>query len=121
LQGELRAKLLGAIAHIYLTKAAGFDDYQAEVQKLRQMPGVEGAGPAVRPGTDIDQSQRRGHHDQGIDPALEGDVTDIRTAMRKGRIEDLAPRTWKTALTTCRASCSVRIWLASLACPWAIA
>jgi lipoprotein-releasing system permease protein len=30
---------------------------------------------------------------KGIDPALEGDVTDIRAAMRKGRLEDLVPRT----------------------------
>src|SRR6185436_204511 len=47
LQGELREKLLGAVAHIYLSKAAGFADYQSEVEKLRQIPGVLGAGPAV--------------------------------------------------------------------------
>ena len=94
LQGELRAKLLGAIAHIYLTKAAGFDDYQAEVQKLRQVPGVVGAGPAVI-GLALISTNRNDAFItiKGIDPALEADVTDIRAAMRKGRIEDLAPRT----------------------------
>jgi lipoprotein-releasing system permease protein len=45
LQGELRSKLLGAVAHIYLTKAAGFDDYHKEVDRLRAVPGVLGAGP----------------------------------------------------------------------------
>src|SRR6185436_20121543 len=87
LQGELRAKLLGAIAHIYLTKAAGFDDYQAEVQKLRQVPGVVGAGPAVI-GLALISTNRNGAFItiKGIDPALEGDVTDIRAAMRKGRL-----------------------------------
>ena len=94
LQGELRAKLLGAIAHIYLTKAAGFDDYRAEVQRLRQVPGVVGAGPAVI-GLAVVSTNRNDAFltVKGIDPALEGDVTDIRPAMRKGRIEDLAPRT----------------------------
>ena len=94
LQGELRAKLLGAIAHIYLTKAAGFDDYQAEVQKLRQVPGVVGAGPAVL-GLALISTNRNdaGITIKGIDPALEADVTDIRAAMRKGRLEDLVPRT----------------------------
>lgn len=94
LQNELRAKLLGAIAHIYLTKAAGFDDYHAEVEKLRKVPDVLGAGPAVL-GLALVSTNRNDAFItiKGIDPALEGDVTDIRSAMRKGRVEDLEPRT----------------------------
>jgi lipoprotein-releasing system permease protein len=94
LQGELRAKLLGAVAHVYLTKASGFDDYRAEVARLRQIPGVTGAGPAV-----IGKALVSTNRDdafitiKGIDPALEVDVTDIRSAMRQGTIEDLTPRT----------------------------
>jgi lipoprotein-releasing system permease protein len=94
LQGELRAKLLGAVAHVYLTKAAGFADYRAEVERLRQIPGLIGAGPAV-----IGKALVSTNRDdafitvKGIDPALEVDVTDIRSAMRQGRIEDLVPRT----------------------------
>jgi lipoprotein-releasing system permease protein len=94
LQGELRAKLLGAVAHVYLTKAAGFTDYRAEVERLRQIPGLIGAGPAV-----IGKALVSTNRDdafitvKGIDPALEVEVTDIRSAMRQGRLEDLAPRT----------------------------
>ena len=94
LQGELREKLLGAVAHVYLTKASGFDDYQADVAKLKAIPGVVGAGPAVL-GKALASTNRNDEFItiKGIDPALEIDVTDIRGAMRAGRVEDLAPRT----------------------------
>src|SRR5688572_3652953 len=94
LQGELRAKLLGAVAHVYLTKAAGFADYRAEVERLRQIPGVIGAGPAVL-GKALVYSNRSEAFItiKGIDPVFEVDVSDIRSAMRQGRVEDLAPRT----------------------------
>jgi lipoprotein-releasing system permease protein len=94
LQGELRAKLLGAVAHIYLTKAAGFDDYHADVEKLRQIPEVIGAGPAVGGKALISTNRADAFITiKGIDPALEVDVTDIGSAMRKGRVEDVAERT----------------------------
>jgi lipoprotein-releasing system permease protein len=94
LQGELRARLLGAVAHIYLSKAAGFSDYNAEVEKLLKVPGVLGAAPAVA-GKALVSSNRDDAFItiKGIDPALEVNVTDIRGAMRSGRLEDLAQRT----------------------------
>jgi len=94
LQGELRSKLLGAVAHVYVTKAAGIDDYEAEAAKLRKIPGVLGAAPSVV-GLALISTNRNdaGITIKGIDPALEVDVTDLRSAMRKGRLEDLAPRT----------------------------
>jgi lipoprotein-releasing system permease protein len=94
LQGELRNKLLGAVAHVYLTKAGGIADYRAEADKLRSVPGVIGAGPAVI-GKALAYTNRAEAFItiKGIDPALEVDVTDIREAMRKGRVDDLAPRT----------------------------
>src|SRR5262245_2131401 len=90
LQGELRAKLLGAVGHVYLSKASGFDDYAAEVKKLRAIPGVLGAAPAVL-GKALASTNRNEEPItiKGIDPALEGDVTDLRGAMRAGRVEDL--------------------------------
>ncbi|HWN86091.1 MAG TPA: FtsX-like permease family protein [Vicinamibacterales bacterium] len=93
LQGELRAKLLGAVAHIYLSKAAGFADYKADVAAVRKVPGVIGAGPAII-GKALASTNRNEAFItvKGIDPALEVDVTDIQSAMRKGRIQDLVPR-----------------------------
>jgi lipoprotein-releasing system permease protein len=94
LQGELRSKLLGAIAHVYVTKAAGIDDYEAEAAKLRKIPGVVGAAPSVV-GLALIYTNRNDAFItiKGIDPALEVDVTDIRPSMRQGRLEDLTPRT----------------------------
>jgi lipoprotein-releasing system permease protein len=93
LQGELREKLLGAVAHIYLSKDAGFDDYRAEVARLMQIPGVVGAGPAVIGKALVSTNRSDAFITvKGIDPALEVDVSDIRQAMRKGRVEDLTGR-----------------------------
>src|ERR1041384_111346 len=47
LQGQLRDSLLGAVAHIYLDKVGGFEDYHVDVGTLKKIPGVIGAGPAV--------------------------------------------------------------------------
>src|SRR5712671_6483193 len=47
LQGELRDRILGSTAHVYVWKTGGIVDYEAEVAKLRAIPGVVGAGPAI--------------------------------------------------------------------------
>src|SRR5919204_6597705 len=48
LQGELRDRIVGASAHVYVFKAGdGIRDTAAEVAKLRQLPHVIGAAPAV--------------------------------------------------------------------------
>src|SRR4029434_4873953 len=47
LQGELRNRILGSTAHIYVWKIGGIDDYHAEVQRLSQVPGGAGASPPI--------------------------------------------------------------------------
>src|SRR5215831_19467672 len=47
LQQELRNRILGSSAHIYVYKLGGIDDYHTEVDKLRQVPHVIGAAPAI--------------------------------------------------------------------------
>src|ERR671925_1079831 len=47
LQGELRDRILGSTAHVYVWKTGGIDDYRAEVARLQQIEGVAGAGPAI--------------------------------------------------------------------------
>src|SRR5918992_5679982 len=47
LQSELRDRILGSTAHIYVWKTGGIEDYRAEVTRLQQVEGVVGAGPAI--------------------------------------------------------------------------
>ncbi len=49
LQSEIRARILGATAHISIFKVRSepFGDYRSVVDKVRRIPGVAGAAPAV--------------------------------------------------------------------------
>src|SRR3954447_14927061 len=47
LQQELRDRILGSQAPVYVFKAGGIEDYVAEAGRLRQLPHVVGAAPAV--------------------------------------------------------------------------
>ena len=79
-QTDLRDRIVGSSAHIYVYKASsdGLADVDAEIKKL-MLPGVIGAAPAtmdvalaVVPGRDI-----HGITIKGVDPAREPQVTDI--------------------------------------------
>ena len=47
LQSELRDRILGSTAHAFVFKTTGIEDYRAEIEKLRKIPHVVGAAPAV--------------------------------------------------------------------------
>jgi lipoprotein-releasing system permease protein len=91
LQGELRDRILGSTAHIYVWKVGGIHDYPAEVARLQKFPGVTGAGPAILDKALISTAAGDAFISlKGVDPALEPNVTDIRRAMLKGTISALA-------------------------------
>src|SRR5437870_10503823 len=78
LQQELRDRIVGSNPHIYVWKHSGIGDYQAEAAKLRQVPGVTGAAPAVLGKALITASSDQAFVSiKGIDPALEPSVTAI--------------------------------------------
>jgi lipoprotein-releasing system permease protein len=99
LQGELRDRLLGATAHIYVWKssAAGMGDYEKEVARLHGVPGVVGAAPAltdkalISTGTDSQFITIK-----GIDPTLERNVTDIARSIKQGTLEALSAQDRET-------------------------
>lgn len=90
LQGELRDRILGSMAHIYVWKTGGIHDVAAEVAKLRTIDGVLGAAPAIQ-GRGLVSTDRADAFVslKGIDPALEPGVTDLQKAMLRGKIADL--------------------------------
>jgi len=93
LQQELRDRIVGANPHIYVWNTRGIADYHTEVDALRKVPHVIGAAPAVLGKALITASKGEEFISlKGIDPALEGDVTDLRRAMQRGAIEDVLPK-----------------------------
>lgn len=94
LQTELRDRVVGANPHIYVWKQGGIGvDYQPELEKLKRVPHVIGAAPEILgqgllSGATVDAPVQV----KGIDPALETEVTDIRSAIRSGSIEALQPQ-----------------------------
>ena len=90
LQGELRDRILGSMAHVYVWKTGGIEDYQAEIQKLRGLEGVVGAGPAILGKALIVSDRAEAFISlKGVDPALERSVTDIGKSMQKGSVAAL--------------------------------
>jgi lipoprotein-releasing system permease protein len=90
LQKELRERIVGSSAHVYVFKAGdGILDVAAEVSKLRQVPRVIGAAPAAigKGLLTAGVNQQAPVTIKGIDPALEPSVTDIRAAIREGTLD----------------------------------
>jgi len=90
LQSELRDRILGSTAHVFVYKTSGIEDYQAEIQALRKIPRVVGAAPALvgralasSPSADAFISFK------GIDPALEASVTELEKSIVSGKLSDL--------------------------------
>ena len=91
LQGELRDRILGSTPHIYVWRTGGVPDYPAEVQRLRQVPGVTGAAPAILGKALISTPSGDAFITfKGIDPALEPQVTDIQRTMQQGGVQGVA-------------------------------
>ena len=92
LQGELRDRIVGSAAHVYVFKAGepGLADYEAEIAKLKQLPHVLGAAPVV-----LGQAMVTGTTDEafvtlkGIVPRIEPEVTRIAESMQKGSLSAL--------------------------------
>ena len=93
MQQELRDRIIGAAAHVYvwkLTGGGGFDDYREEAARLMRVPGVVGAAPsvvgkavAVSPGGEAFISIK------GIDLELEAKVTEVVSSVRHGSLAAL--------------------------------
>lgn len=91
LQQELRDRIVGAQAHVYVWKAGGFEDYEAEARTLSALPRVEAAAPAIL-GKALART-RVGEvfiNVKGVDPRLEGTVTGLAAAVERGSLEALA-------------------------------
>jgi lipoprotein-releasing system permease protein len=94
-QSELRDRIVGSTAHVYVYRVGTFEgqDINHEIEQL-MIPGVAGAAPAVvgkglMESTVVDATPV---DLKGIDPAREGQVTDIRSSIQSGSLEALTSR-----------------------------
>jgi lipoprotein-releasing system permease protein len=91
LQGELRDRLVGSAAHIYVLKGGGLKNPQEEMKRLLAVPHVIGAAPVVQ-GKALVQSQTGEQafvEMKGIIPEQERTVTQIERAMVAGKLDAL--------------------------------
>ncbi len=97
---ELRDKILGVIAHVTVSGTNGqLSDWSAQVERLRKEPHVIGAAPYVQKQVMITNGERmRGVVLQGIDPAVQDQVSDVDFKMIDGNFTNLKPREYGIVL-----------------------
>ena len=90
LQSELRNRILGATAHVFVWKQSGLSDYEVEVAALKKISHVKGAAPAILGKAMItSQSGDAFISLKGIDPVLEADVSELEKGVTAGKLDDL--------------------------------
>jgi lipoprotein-releasing system permease protein len=91
LQGELRDRIVGASPHIYVWKVGeGMTDVPGDIARIKRVPRVTGASPIALGKALITAGDQQAFITvKGIDPATEGEVTDVRERMRKGSLQAL--------------------------------
>jgi lipoprotein-releasing system permease protein len=93
LQGELRDRIVGSAAHVYVFKVGGIQDPAAEVARVKTVPRVLGAAPvALGPGMIVAGDKDAFITIKGINPALENSVTSINKSIQAGSLAALEPR-----------------------------
>ena len=90
LQGELRDRILGSTAHVYVWKTGGIADYEDEVRRVGGIEGVVAAGPVIL-GRALISTDRSDQFIsiKGVDPVLERKVTDIERSILRGSLDAL--------------------------------
>jgi lipoprotein-releasing system permease protein len=93
LQSEIRARILGATAHVSLFRvgALPFDDVERVIADVRRVPGVAGASPALYGKALLTSSGGAAVATlKGIVPAEERTVTDVIAKLQQGSLDGFA-------------------------------
>jgi lipoprotein-releasing system permease protein len=87
---ELRARILGAIAHATIQPVEGaLMNWREVIEQVREHPEVDGAAPYIEEGAWLQGLESSGALVRGIDPDYEIEVSEIENNMLSGRLEDL--------------------------------
>ena len=91
LQRELRDRILGSTAHIYVWKTGGLTNPDAECERLLTVPHVIGAAPAVLGKALVTSGRNEAFITlKGINPAREPSVSDIGRSLNAGALDALS-------------------------------
>ena len=89
---ELRARILGAIAHATIQPVEGsLLEWREVIGKVEQHPEVDGAAPYIEEGVWLQGQESSGAFIRGIDPEYEIRVSEIEQKMLSGKLSDLVP------------------------------
>ncbi|MDQ3488490.1 MAG: lipoprotein-releasing ABC transporter permease subunit [Acidobacteriota bacterium] len=93
LQGELRDRIVGSSAHIFVQKVGGYGaDFSADLERLRKLPRVQAAAPVINGQGMISGASGIGFVQiKGVLPELEAQVTDVEKAIQSGSLSGLTP------------------------------
>ena len=89
---ELRARILGAIAHATIQPMDGaLMDWPSVIDLAEQHPDVDGAAPFIEEGVWLQGGESSGAFIRGVDPAYETRVSEVSEKMLAGELADLRP------------------------------
>lgn len=97
---ELRDKILGVVAHVTVSGTNGqLSDWTAQMEWLRNTKHVIGAAPYVQKQVMLTNgSKMRAVMLNGVDPAQQGQVSDVNFSMLDGRFSNLKPHEYGIVL-----------------------
>jgi lipoprotein-releasing system permease protein len=87
---ELRARILGAIAHATIQPVDGvLQEWRSVIDQVARHPEVDGAAPFIEEGVWLQGQESSGALIRGIDPTYEVHVSEVDQKMLAGRLADL--------------------------------
>ena len=87
---ELRARILGAIAHATIQPMDGaLMDWRSVIKDVEKHPEVSGAAPFIEEGVWLQGKESSGALIRGVDPTFETAVSEVSEKMLSGRLTDL--------------------------------
>ena len=100
-QKEVRDRMLSVLSHIEITSPNGLTDWESIAETLTKQAHVLGVAPMVSSQGLLSRAESmRGVVLRGVDPALEGRVSDLPKQLIVGSISDLKPGQFGVVLGT---------------------
>ncbi len=89
---ELRARILGAIAHATIQPMDGaLMDWRSVIKEVEKHSEVNGAAPFIEEGVWLQGKESSGALIRGVDPTFEARVSEVSDKMLSGTLNDLQP------------------------------